>query len=329
MPETTTPSMNTLTMPPVTRTSRPPTGTEMPGRKYKFIVYWGQGSGFATDGKYQLPLNEYCQTGTFDIINLSFLAVFGGQTPTKFNLNFANFGAYDNTNGPVAASVKQSFEAIGQQIRQCQNLGVKIVLALGGADGDHTVLSGMGTAFAETLHNSFFGGSSTDRPFGSDVILDGIDWDIEDARSDPNEMVKVNQYLAGRNPGILVTAAPQCIFPDVNLGPAFVLPNAGFSFLNMQFYNNPSCQLNGNFNFDVWVSQIAIPYNIPIAIGVPGSQQSAGSGFVSAATIKSAMDTILASSTLSPWLYGVMTWDASSTSASGLAQGIRSALDAL
>lgn len=69
--------------------------------------------------------------------------------------------------------------ALASDIDTCQSNGKIITLSLGGASGavgftDDT----QAEAFAQTLWDLFFGGSSSTRPFG-DAILDGIDLDIE------------------------------------------------------------------------------------------------------------------------------------------------------
>ncbi|KAI8617688.1 glycoside hydrolase superfamily [Chytriomyces sp. MP71] len=311
----------------VTTTSAAPTGTPTLNHKYKFVAYWGQNAVYFANGKFQSDILTYCQSGYFDVVNLAFLPVFGGNTPSKFQLSLANFGVYDNTNGPVDAQTASAFLQIGQQISNCQSLGVKVLLSLGGGAGSYSLPVGTGTAFAQTLHNSFFRGSSSDRPFGS-VILDGIDWDLEGSGNDFGEIVKVNQYLHSNNAGLVVSAAPQCPYPDAYIGGAFLLPNSGFSFLNIQFYNN-YCRLDGgSFNFGQWVDAIAIAHNIPLAIGLPGALSSAPSGgFVSASTVQSTINAIVANSTQAAWLYGVMVWDASSSVDDGLAASLRSILN--
>ena len=44
-----------------------------------------------------------------------------------------------------------------------------------------------------------------------------------------------------------LTAVPQCIFPDANVGPAIAAAGSSFDFIGIQFYNNPSCS-NGNLD---------------------------------------------------------------------------------
>ncbi|ORY41636.1 glycoside hydrolase [Rhizoclosmatium globosum] len=294
-------------------------GGGIPNHKYKFITYWGQNSGKFTNGQNQLHLIDYCNSGNFDYINIAFLSIFGngGGNPAKFHLDLDFFGAYDNVNGPVDNATIASFLA----------WGVKILLSLGGGVGAYSLAAGSGKLFAQTLHNSFFRGTGPDRPFGN-AVLDGIDWDIEGGGTDANELVIVNQYLVANNPGILITAAPQCPYPDAYLGAPITTPNAGWSFINVQFYNN-YCSLAGTPNFDVWAAALG-PLGIPIVVGVPGSGPSApNGGYVSASVVQTYMQKILADPKQAPLLYGVMTWDASSTTVSGMATGLRNALDAI
>ncbi|KAJ3020489.1 UNVERIFIED_CONTAM: Chitinase 1 [Siphonaria sp. JEL0065] len=302
-----------------------PTGTPIVNHKYKFTTYWGQNSGKFTNGKNQLRLIEYCNSGQFDIINIAFLSIFGGSSPTKFHLDLDFFGAYDNVFGPADATSVANFLQWGQEVAACQAMGIKILLSLGGGVGSYSVPTGSGKIFAQTLHNSFFGGASSERPFGN-VILDGIDWDLEGGGTDQKELVIVNQYLKANNKNMIIGAAPQCPYPDAYMGEAFTAPNAGFSFINVQFYNN-YCSLDKQPNFDAWAAALS-PLGIPLGVGVPGSGPSApGGGYVPAATVKTYMKNILASPAQASSLYGVMTWDASSTTVSGMSAGLRSALD--
>ncbi|KAI9349707.1 glycoside hydrolase superfamily [Obelidium mucronatum] len=308
-------------------TSPVPTGSPIGNNKYKFITYWGQNSGKFTNGQNQLHLIDYCNSKQFDVINIAFLSIFGGASPTKFHLDLDFFGAYDNVFGPPDAASVANFLQWGQEVAACQAMGIKIILSLGGGVGSYSVPTGTGTAFAKTLHNSFFGGSGPDRPFGN-VVLDGIDWDLEGGGTDQKELVIVNQYLKANNKNMLITAAPQCPYPDAFMGDAFLAPNAGWSFISVQFYNN-YCSLDKTPNFEEWAAAFG-SLNIPLAVGVPGSKPSApGGGYVPASTVQAYMKKITTNSTQSKLLYGAMTWDASSTTVSGMSAGLRSALDSI
>ncbi|XWS36073.1 hypothetical protein CRYUN_Cryun20dG0052600 [Craigia yunnanensis] len=85
-------------------------------------IYWGQ-NGFEGN------LTEACETRTYDYINMAFLNQFGGgQTP---ELNLA--GHYDPPSGTCVI--------FGDQIKECQELGIKVLLSLGGSAGNCTLVS--------------------------------------------------------------------------------------------------------------------------------------------------------------------------------------------
>ncbi|KAJ3200215.1 hypothetical protein HDU82_009088 [Entophlyctis luteolus] len=230
---TTTQTTTTTTTTSTTTTTTTNTSTTTSSNKYKLITYWGQDSGYYTNGQLQTSLYSYCATGFFDVINLAFLYQFGGTTPADFQLDLSNYGSYSYIGGVASGSFAND---VGADIIACQNLGVKVLLSLGGGVGAYSVPSGSGTAIGQMLHNSFFGGSSSARPFGS-AVLNGIDWDIEASGSSQSDIVAVNQYLHANNENLDISGAPQCPYPDAYLGGSIAMANSGYTFLNVQFYN--------------------------------------------------------------------------------------------
>jgi chitinase len=150
--------------------------------------------------------------------------------------------------------------AVGTAIKACQAKGKKVVLSLGGAAGVYGFASDAeATTFANTLWNMFLGGTKPGfpRPFG-DAVLDGVDLDIEGGGSTGYAalIAALRGFYTGAasNPSArqyLVTAAPQCPFPDAYVGDA--LSRSWFDLVNVQFYNN-YCSVSGgaNFNFATW-----------------------------------------------------------------------------
>ena len=68
---------------------------------------------------------------------------------------------------------------LAQDIKTCQAAGKIITLSLGGATGQIGFSSdSQAQSFATQIWNLFLGGKSATRPFG-DVVLDGVDLDIE------------------------------------------------------------------------------------------------------------------------------------------------------
>ena len=171
---------------------------------------------------------------------------------------------------------------------------------------------------AETALNIwqlFLGGypnkKSTVRPFGN-AVLDGIDLDIECAANGTNPThysAFVQQLRAlmsnSSNPSAataslgtasyLITAAPQCVFPDAYLGPVIeglMLTNSAMQidYLWPQFYNNPTCQFStadkgASFqqsfqNWSSWAASAAP--SMEVLVGLPASTSAAATGYMSA-----------------------------------------------
>ena len=138
---------------------------------------------------------------------------------------------------------------IAQHISECQKLGKKIVISLGGSAGLYGFSSSdEAQNFATTVWNLFLGGSSTMRPFKS-TILDGIDLDIEGGSPFYySSFIQSIRLYMSEDPTkkYLITGAPQCPYPDAYMGPSIkgtVLYDIAkeFDYLYVQFYNNYCC----------------------------------------------------------------------------------------
>jgi chitinase len=231
-------------------------------RRGGISIYWGQNGNEGT-------LTETCATGRFSYINIAFLNVFGsGQTPS---INLAGHCNPDS-NGCVIVS---------DGIRYCQRRGIKVFLSLGGGIGSYSLAS-VADARNVSLYlwNNFLGGKSNSRPLG-DAVLDGVDFDIESGSTLYWEDLARFLRGYGRNKRVYLSAAPQCPFPDRNLGVA-VAKNS-FDYVWVQFYNNPQCQYsNGNTSnllnsWNVWTRAVK---SGKLFMGLPAATQAAGSGFL-------------------------------------------------
>ncbi|CAO3675448.1 unnamed protein product [Umbelopsis vinacea] len=280
-------------------------------------VYWGQNSYGAANSNdpanWQKSLAYYCQDDSIDVIPIAFLNKFfsvGGDP----EINLANTcNNVDNATFPGTNLANCS--NLSSDIAFCQSKGKIITLSLGGAGG------GVGfqgdsdaTAFADQLWNLFFGGSSTTRPFGS-AVLDGIDLDIENGGSTGYSafVTQLQSHFKAASKKYYITAAPQCVYPDANLGA--VINSVAFDAVYVQFYNNP-CGLQ-NFNapsqwnfgiWDYWARNVSPNKNVKVYIGAPASSSAAGGGYVSAATLTTIAQTMQADF---PSFGGLMFWDAS------------------
>ncbi|VAH65971.1 unnamed protein product [Triticum turgidum subsp. durum] len=246
-------------------------------------VYWGQNDG-------EVSLAKTCASGNYKFVVVAFLPKFGkGQKP---ELNLA--GHCDPSSGGC--------KILSKDIHSCQCRGVKVLLSLGGADGSYGLSSrGDARQVAMYLWNTFLGGTrSSSRPLG-DAVLDGIDFDIEKGGS--KFWGDLARDLKNLDKGVLLSAAPQCPFPDQWDDGA--IRTGLFDFVWVQFYNNPECQISagpGAF-LAAWKRWESLPIG-KLFLGLPASKDAAGTGFVPAGKLKSVLPLIKGT----PKYGGVMLW---------------------
>ncbi|XP_054792118.1 acidic endochitinase-like [Prosopis cineraria] len=267
-------------------------------------IYWGQNGNEGT-------LAGACATGNYKYLILAFLPTFGnGQTPM---INLA--GHCDPyTNGCTGLS---------SDIKSCQAKGKKVLLSLGGGAGSYSLAYSQDAENVATyLWNNFLGGQSSSRPLGP-AVLDGIDFDSEGGSNQHwGDLARfLRGYGANGKKKVYITAAPQCIFPDAWIGNA--LKTGLFDYVWVQFYNNPPCQYSsGMTSFeDAWKQWTSdIPAN-KIFLGLPASPEAAGTGFISATNLTSA---VLPALKTSAKYGGVMLWSRYYDAQSGYSNSIKS-----
>jgi chitinase len=123
-------------------------------------VYWGQND-------HEVSLSDTCASGNYKFVIVAFIFKFGmGQTP---QLDLASH--CDPSSGGCKGLTKD--------IHACQHRGIKVLLSIGGGDGNYSLTSeGDARDMAAYLWNNYLGGTSPSRPLG-DAVLDGVDFDIE------------------------------------------------------------------------------------------------------------------------------------------------------
>ncbi|PIA64152.1 hypothetical protein AQUCO_00201441v1 [Aquilegia coerulea] len=254
----------------------------------RIAIYWGQDG---TEGS----LAQACETGRFGTVNIAFLSSFGNfRTPV---LNLAGH-CEPSSNG---------CKWISNDIRACQSRGVNVMLSIGGSAGSYTLTSAYdGRQFADYLWNHFLGGTSSSRPLG-DAVLNGIDFDIESGGTQFYDTL-ARSLSSYSKPGrqVILTAAPQCPFPDAHLGAAI---NTGlFTRVWVQFYNNPECQYNPGSTANLkgsWNQWQQIPARW-IYMGLPAAHGAAGSGYVPPKVL---LTYVLPAIKTAPKYGGVMLWN--------------------
>lgn len=275
-----------------------PTAAFDPNGKDNVVLYWGQASAGS-----QESLGSYCKSNAADVYVVSFLNNFNGNGEMTLTVS----GCWENFPGGMA-----NCPAIGEDIKLCQSLGKKVFLSLGGAVGSYGFTSDAGGAtLADSLWETFGGGSAAERPFG-DAIVDGYDLDIENQQQQGyvGLVKRLREHFAtAPATKYYISATPQCPFPDASVGEA--LAGADIDFAYVQFYNN-YCGVNnpGQFNFDTWdnfAKTISPNKNIKVYLGVPASRTAASTGYIDGATLKQFVDKVKDYSSFG----GIMMWDAS------------------
>ncbi|CAO3615057.1 unnamed protein product [Cunninghamella blakesleeana] len=297
-------------------------------------VYWGQNSYGAANGNdpanWQKPLRTYCDDSSIDVIPTAFVTNFFGKGGLPV-INLANIcNNVDNATFP--GTELANCKSVGDDIKYCQSKGKVVTLSLGGATGGVGFQSdSQATSFADTLWNVFFGGSSTTRPFG-DAIMDGVDLDIEGGGSGyyGSFLTQLRANFAKDSKKYYVTAAPQCVYPDANLGTT--ISQNKIDAIYVQFYNNP-CGLQtwgtSGWNYgvwDYWAKNISPNKDIKVYIGAPASKSAAGGGYV---PLEKLSEIAVTTQKSFPSFGGVMFWDASQAVANGqINVGIKKAISA-
>ncbi|KAI8319510.1 glycoside hydrolase [Martensiomyces pterosporus] len=211
-------------------------------------VYYGQNSAASQALPYQKPLRAYCDDNYADIILLSFLYILKGTGGYPV-LNFANICDYTkNTSVPVFPGTElMHCSDMGADIKYCQSKGKVVLLSIGGATAQ---LNSDAATFSQQVWNLFMEGSSPYRPF-DDAIIDGVDLDFEQtSQMDIIQFANnMNSYYKTGTKKYYITAAPQCPYPDANLGN--LLANAHIDMAFIQFYNSGWCD-NSKYGLPHW-----------------------------------------------------------------------------
>ncbi len=282
------------------------------------VVYWGQngyGGAHPDDmASWEPRLADVCAVPHYDVVVLAFMTSFisgrnGGLPETNFSFHCET---------PIDAEhpFLLRCEEIEADIAACHAAGKKVVLSMGGASGAYGFTSDAeAEAFADTVWDMFLGGDGELRPFG-DQSLDGVDLDIEGGG--PAGYAAFARSLRGIMDGAggdwLITAAPQCPFPDAHLGPApgSALADAAdaFDYLFVQFYNN-FCSGNSGAPFQETYAQwsgLLASGGPRIVVGLPATPEAApAGGYVDPAALPALVDSVRDD----PAFAGLMLWDVS------------------
>ncbi|KAK7983225.1 hypothetical protein PG989_010627 [Apiospora arundinis] len=214
-------------------------------------------------------LEAVCNDGHYNTVALSFI--------DDFNENYMNW-AFDG------ATCKQGApcSTLKETVQRCQSKGIKVFVSMGGVpipDRPYRVPDEKAAQFlASELQKNFF---RADGPLGK---LDGVDLDLED---NPGAGVPaLIKALKALPEAPLVTMAPQCPWAPQFMATYFgasdvwALPVGKIDWLNMQFYNNPSCSLthgawnDGTAEAVQWWDKMAGQLGTKWTLGVDATQDS-------------------------------------------------------
>ncbi|KPM34471.1 hypothetical protein AK830_g12098 [Neonectria ditissima] len=263
--------------------------------------YWGQ---YGSDS-----LTSYCDSGV-EYVTIAFVNQAPEHNPSGWpGTNFAGHCPGDYyMYGPgdsLQSNLWKNCYLIQEGIPYCQNLGVKVLLSIGGdynvGDSNYEVTTDdHGVEFANFLYGAF--GPKVDswdgpRPFdgaSGHNHVDGFDFDIEVALPNAPYIAMIERFR-DLDSSLIITAAPQCPTSDAYFYMKDLIKHADLDALFVQFYNNGECDLIGNSdspfensNYEDWEQILAnsdLNQNAKLYVGLPAATSSAGSGYVSADTI--------------------------------------------
>ncbi|MFJ8084201.1 chitinase [Streptomyces sp. NPDC096205] len=244
--------------------------------------------------------------GQYDIIAVAFADATGTPGAVTFNLDSAGLGGY---------TVDQ-FKA---DIRAKQAAGKKVIVSVGGERGTVSVNdSASATNFADSLYTLM-------QTYG----FDGVDIDLENGLNATYMTQALRSLSAKAGPSLIITMAPQTIDMQSTSNAYFRTAlniKDILTVVNMQYYNSGSmlgCDgkvySQGSVDFLTALACIQLEGGLApsqVGLGLPASTRGAGSGYVSPAVVKNALDCLARGtgcgtfkpSRTYPDLRGAMTW---------------------
>lgn len=274
-------------------------------------IYWGTGNGSGKDPN----LETVCATPHYSIVIVSFAHAIGMGSRNAGGLPETQISGCSG-NMPAPNQYLQDCSNLAPAIAACQAAGKQVILSLGGGGAKVGFKSDAeGQAYAALLWDAVLGGKGAVRPFGA-ATLDGIDLDVESGSA-----VGYGAFVlalrakmdADTRKKYIITAAPQCPFPDVWMGPgvgtALTMGLTAFDHLFVQFYNNycrwaePEAFMT---TYGQWTT-LGTGVQPKIWVGLPAASNAAmKEDMVSVAT----MPALIKAASASPNYGGIMLWDA-------------------
>lgn len=266
-------------------------------------TYWGQNT-------FEGSLNDACSSGLYSYVNIAFLNTFGSAQVPQLNLG----GHCDPRYGQCVG--------LTTDILNCQKLGIKVMLSLGGPTGTYTLTSTEDAKnLAIYLWNNFLGGQSATRPFGT-AVLDGIDFDIDlGSNQYYSDLARFLADYSKQGTKVYLSATPRCTFPDSYMGTA--ISTGLFDFIWIKFYNNPACEYAvGNIQSltSAWTKWTSSVPSSTMFLELPASADAATSGFIPTDVL---INQIFPHVKTSPNYGGIMIWSRYYDSLSGYSKSVK------
>jgi chitinase len=263
-------------------------------------------------------LIDLCENQNVDIVILSFVYDFFTQGGYP-SINFGPACSPPNEVQSAQAPGLMDCTPLAPEVAGCQQIGRKVLISLGGYIANSSFFSDdQAEQFAQTLWNLFGAGTGDDpdlRPFGSGVVVDGFDIDNENHVTSYYETFASalrQEFASDPTRTYYLSAAPQCPMPDESI-PVGAMTQADFVWV--QFYNNPSCNLDSDgfqASFAAWSANLSASSTTPgkprVYIGA-GAFEGAGSGYVEGAGLSVPIS--MARELYVDNLGGIMLWDGS------------------
>ncbi|KAI9682155.1 MAG: hypothetical protein M1817_000209 [Caeruleum heppii] len=203
-------------------------------------VYYGQ----HPLSRHQALLSQ-CQDPNVDIVILASVIKFFGHGGYPEMDTFA--GTCTAKSHEMYRKSKLSFcRFVAASIKDCQRLGKKVLMSLGGPDTESTFTSELqAKQLARTLWNLFGGGTEEPdlRPLGP-TPLDGFDISNENLDSSHYETFAAalrSEFARDPSKTYYLSAAPRCPRPNVSMPSRFLRL---MDFIWVQFYDTPEDSLS-------------------------------------------------------------------------------------
>lgn len=250
------------------------------------VTYWGQNKASNVIDEpvnQELPLDQLCNLEQYSVIVLSFMMEHFA-TNNMPGLDFSKWcnvaNAYPGYPAEGGRTTLLQCNQIGSWIQTCQQRGKKVILGISPMAALTTAEDG--TRSANNVWNLFLGGTGGNiRPFGSGVVLDGVDLYIRN-----NNMQGYVEFITrlrslmrtDNTRPYYISASPVCSFATtMAFGLGKVIQDVGASnnidWVNVFFTSSPDCTFNANpagfwSTFNEWTNWGA-EKNMKIVVGLP------------------------------------------------------------